>query len=316
MALQNLISKDGFVNDVNFVNYDFKTIMGYQKCKGFNCPLLIDKNNKIYRQPNSYLYEHEIRNCLHLWKDYELRYQIYERLDKAYEKYKQCSNSVIGIDDNFTYYMFCNAFNGKNIGHDVSIFLNFFEKYKMEGNYKLVFLKDILNTPGFYDLLVLYFGKDKLLLLENDKIYHFDSVYIFNQDWNNIHIKSKFIDSIISKAEDYKKDKHIGQKIILIKLRNNEIDVNSSTLAYYGENTFKRLKELGWTVIEPSKMSIIDIILYLQYASKIVTSEGAISYYHMLFMTTNSTNFLLYRKDIYDYYKGGYFYSDRLNVKY
>lgn len=269
-------------NSIDFYNNILLTCF-YHRENSFHSILAVDKDSEKYvTNSNSYIEDHMYNN-----KSYDDTYKIYTRLNVTYDllmKKKISDTDIINILDECI--LFANPFSGVNSGHDLSIVLNAIQYYITKSlTCKVIVHTESLKIPRILEMIDLWIPKSKLLFIDYDKYYYLKSVHMPKQEYFHIFKHVPLINNMKSLILDrfYDPDEFKNKKIVLIKNKSN-VNVVRSGNCYYCQNLFKSLENTGWIIINPEKMSMYKIAMYIMYAKKIILSGGAITYTHIIYM--------------------------------
>lgn len=282
-------------NQINFnrpndcLYCDIKFIFPLLQDNTFHSMIGIDNNKLIISDTNSYL--EDIASTKN--SNYNNRFTVYSRINITYNYL--INNNVEGnIEDEICYFM--TPFDSVNLGHNLSIIFDFIYKYKkMNLDCPIVLSEYSKKYPNALKILQLFFPNNKILFIENNKIYSFKKIYIFKPIVFNIMMHRNVIRECVDKNNlqitniDYYKNKNI----VLIKTNTNT-NVVRKQFAFNAKKFQEVISNIkDWIFIDPEKTSIYEIIPYLLFANKIVTCHGSINYAHAPFFNINAKIFYL-----------------------
>jgi hypothetical protein len=230
---------------------------------------------------NAYGNEHSIH--------YENLYGMYTALEQSYIYANQSNNPRVHIPE--TIVMASNAFCGKNSGHSLGNILNtiLYIREKELNNFKIGILKG--SYPRILEVLELFYPKEQWFWIEYETIYRFQNIHFIqvHPGYLQIERKSPILMSLIHEIRElshrtwvskgYRYPNH--SKILLLKWKHN-----ASMRSYNcveGPHFIQQARNENWIIIDPDKNNMHWIICILSHADKIVVSQGAISWTHMLF---------------------------------
>jgi hypothetical protein len=273
-------------------------------------PVIAVKDKNIIKNSNSYLLNSElcrmnVDRCN--WGVHKNMKNIYSILLKE--------NEFEVIDIMCLYG--CNAFNDSNMGHALSIIFSIIMRYMdtwiLEKS-TIVIQDD--TYKNIINILLIFFNKNQILLLEENKSYKFNNIIIPDIDRGDvmsIHTYNKIKKHILDSG-NVKKYKDLGRenrKVILVKQNKNKFsgcigyDIDDEMKEYCFDNDIM--------IIKPEDYDICELIYILSNASMITTSPGAISYTHMIFFNQKGKlhfigNEYLYSKDL------NFTYHEKFNI--
>lgn len=246
----------------------------------FHSILAIEYNTKKYI-PNSNSYIRDATYNIH----YELKHQIYNRINMTYALLSTRNiNECVMMDDECL--LLANPFSGVNSGHDLSVILNALQYYLTNNmQCKVVIHIESFVIPRNIELIELFIPRDKFIIINYDKYYFFKNIHIPKPIIFDIFAHKLLINklkkSIITKMSN--SDEYKNKKIVLIKNMNN-LNIVRKENCYQCSELFTLLEKNGWIIINPEKMHIYKIAMYIMFANKIFLSGGAIAYTHVIYM--------------------------------
>ena len=296
-------STDGLFRDVKFA-------FPYSGMNTFHSELAISSDNVPIAASNSYLDDFNVQ----YERGYDEKHTVLSRINKTYAHLKESQPQEY---INETVCSFMTPFDSVNFGHNLSIAIDFIHQYRTQNlSCPIVITKVSEVYPNILRLLRLFF--DDIRILENDKVYHFSSIYFFEPVIFDIlrhpTIIQEMVTKVIGKVSDI--DRYKNKKVFLVKLANHNKNMVTQSTSFYADTLLHKLEATQeWIVINPEKMSIYDIIVYLQFANTVVTSYGAINYGHALFFSKSaSVHFLFHKHDDVSSY--GYYDTERMTRVY
>jgi hypothetical protein len=252
----------------------------------FHAMLGIRPNGDVLHNSNSFLTDSNFINNRKGLMEYDKHFTIFRRLAYTHTYLKTNPAEEVIEEEMF---LLLNPFGASNIGHDLSILFDRINTYKMRGLTMPVVVGDVMKLfPAALEICNLLLPGTKLFFLPSDKIIHFKRLHIhknvvFDITRHRSTIVRELIERCISETPADVLDSFKGQKIIIMKTDLNS-QVVTSTTRFRCSNTIRTLERLhGFKYINPEVLPMKDVILYLQFASRIVTSFGAISYAHGIF---------------------------------
>jgi len=276
----------------------------------FHSILAVDDTNTIVNNSNSFLsdpnlikYSREYEFERHKYqfelgrdkydygiiKGYDSSHKIYSRIDITY-KYLCSNNEDITIDNEM--FLLCNPFSATNIGHDLSILFHRINIYRERGlTIPVVLSEFMLTIPRSIEICRLLLPDTEFYMLPSNKIVKFKHLHITSNLVFDIKKHDKIIQEILEKSiqsptiqniDDYK-----NKKVLIIKTTKNK-NVLSTNTCFNCDKTIELLiSKYDYVYINPEEMPMVDIILYVHFAQKIVCSYGAILYAHCIFFNPN-----------------------------
>jgi hypothetical protein len=294
-------SKSEIYNDV-LIRHHHNIVNGQIS---FN-PIICVNNEKIIRSSNSYLLEHELNRYYR--GNYEKNYKIYKNINENYIQIISSNEIDYEIKDECIY--FGNAFLDSNIGHTSSIIFNFLERYKtiINPNIKIVVTDN--TYPNIIKLLLIFVNENQIIKLEQKKIYKFKNITIKHlniHDIISIERNKITISKIISsnQVQSYKKLGLENKKVLMVKTKG--IHHSKCKVFTLTNDIINFLNDNNVIIIKPEEICIYKLIYILANAETIVTSEGAISYNHMIYFNKKANLYFIGSR---------YLYSNTLPFKY
>lgn len=250
----------------------------------FHAILGLDEKNRILASTNSFLEDPNFRNNTFSGrKDYDSIHTIFTRLQETYDFMIQNTPTATVEEPMF---LLVNPFSSTNIGHDLSILFHRIFLYRQQNLSIPVVIGDVtLQIPRAYEIIKLLLPKTAMYILPSDTYIHFKQLHVTENCVFDILKHGDIIQEIIERAvssiqniEQYK-----GKKVFLVKTNFNK-NVVSKWSMFQAEKVIPILEEkYGYVCINPEKMYMTEIIAYLYFAEKIVTSFGAILFAHAIF---------------------------------
>jgi hypothetical protein len=252
----------------------------------FHSILAIDETNTIINNSNSFLSDPNfVNHDYQTIQNYDNVYSIYIRIKLTYDYL--CNNKEDIVIDN-EMFLLCNPFSATNIGHDLSILFHRINTYRERGlTIPVVLSEFMLTIPRSLEVCKLLLPNTEFYMLPNNKIVKFTKLHIASNLVFDIKKHNNIIEEVLEKSiqsptiqniDDYK-----NKKILLIKTTKNKNVITSST-CFNCDKTIELLtSKYDYVYINPEEMSMIEIILYVHFAKKIVCSYGAILYAHAIF---------------------------------
>jgi len=263
----------------------------------FHAILALDKDKKIIRNSNSFLTDPFM---IKLYtsnpeeiKFYDLNQTIYTRLQKTYD-YLLTAEPEIVVEEQM--FLLLNSFSSVNFGHDLSILFDRINTYRsLNLNIPVVVGDCMYHIPRSLEILKMFFPDTQLYYLPSNTTVLFKDLIITENIVFDILKNKDIIDELIKKCNDSNNDdKYKGKKIFIVKNFNNNKNILTKYTAFNCSKTMDILTtKLNYICINPEEMPMRDIILYLNNASKIVTSYGAILYGNGLFFNKNAEMYFM-----------------------
>lgn len=266
----------------------------YEKPNNFHAELAVyTTENIIIANSNSYIDD----SGANASEAYEEKHRIYSRLNYTYDQLcnkepEECIEEAVCS--------FMSPFDSVNFGHNLSVVFDFIHQYRaLELKIPIVLSNVSKNFPNILRVLELFF--EDIRFIENNKMYLFKEIYFFTPIILDVCRHPTIIQETITRSL-----KHVGlngsyknKKVFIVKLMNHHANIVETNTAFHSDTLLEKLRnDPGWVVIQPESMSIYDIIAYLQHASFIVTSVGAISYGHGIFFNRESTLYFLSQETV------------------
>lgn len=288
-------------HDDSYYIGEVKLILPTSEKTHFHSILAVDMCNNIIRNSNSFLVDRNFTSQKDIFSSF-FHYDnaggngIFRRINATYQYLTTHATEEIVEREMF---LLCNPFSATNIGHDLSIIFDRINEYKVRGlTIPVVLAEVMLDCPRSVELCKILLPTAEIYCLPSNKIVNFKKLHIsknviFDITRHNSIIRS-IIDSVISDPTINSDDTFKHKKIILIKSNRNNYVV--SRWSCYNASRFidTLVDSKGWIFINPEDMSMKEIIAYLYYADKIVTSYGAISYAHTIFFNPSIKYYYLF----------------------
>lgn len=287
-----LFGKDCVIRRNHFVSEDslyhnIKFIFPKHTQNSFHALLGITEKGQIVQSTNSYITD---SNAMTL--AYNKKHSVYSRINFTYETL--VSRPVeYSIEEPVCSFM--SAFDSVNFGHNLSVIIDFIHQYRKHNlTCPILLSEESKKYPNILRILELFFTD--IRYIANDKVYKFSNVYFFHQVFFDILHHRDIIEEIRNLAiARVSAEKYKHKNIFIVKLINIDTNIVEKHTAFYSSEMIQRLEKNGYIVIHPEKMHIYDIIAYLTYATKIVTSTGAINYGHSIFFNRLAKWFFLHQ---------------------
>jgi hypothetical protein len=255
--------------------------------KTFHAILAVDSSKNIITNSNSFLEDPNfVRNTIAGIREYDDNHTIMRRTEISY-KYLLAKPVELEIAKEM--FLLCNPFSATNVGHDISILLNRIHEYKQRKLTIPVVLSEFMKTiPRTIEICEALLPGIEFFYLPNNMIVKFQKLHIAHNEIFNIIKHPYLADNIVQHVINTPMikenvEKYKDRKILLIKTNRNK-SVVSKWSCFSAEKTIETLMgSYGYIYINPEETHMFEIIAYLYYASKIVTSFGAISYAHTIF---------------------------------
>ena len=288
------------------IKYNNSTYVGYATMyiepiqNKFHSLLAIDSNKEIILNSNSFFTDYNfINNNYAGRKGYDEVHTIFTRLEMTYKFLLREPPSVVIEEPMF---MLLNAFSAVNFGHDLSILLDRIKLYKRMMRDMPVIVGDIMNSiPRSLEICKLLLPDTKFYYLPSNTVVKFKNAVMTPNTIFDILKNQDLIQEIIRTYNSGTIDqKYLNRKIFIVK--NNE---NNNIISKYNVfncmNTVNILiSEYDYVYINPEKMPMNEIVLYLSNAKKIITSYGSISYGNAIFFNKSAEIIYLNNQPYYD----------------
>ena len=258
----------------------------------FHSILAIDETNTIVNNSNCFLSDPNFLkddpNYDNI-KNYDVGHKIFSRI---YITHMYLCNNKEDITIDNEMFLLCNPFSATNIGHDLSILFHRINIYREHGLTMPVVLSEFMLTiPRSLEVCKLLLPNTEFYMLPNNKIVKFTKLHIASNLVYDIKKYTNIINEVLQKSiqsstiqniDDYK-----NKKVLIIKTTRNKNVITIYT-CFDSEKTIDLLtSKYDYVYINPEEMSMIEIILYVHFAKKIVCSYGAILYAHAIFFNPN-----------------------------
>lgn len=284
------ILKEKFHRSSDSCYKNVKFIFPLWKPNQFHAHLGITSDNQVINASNSYIDDH-IKNT----PGYEEQYLVYARMAMVCEFLKAVPDSeCCRIQETVCFFM--TPFDSVNFGHNLSVVFDFIHQYRARNlTCDIVLSAESKRYPNIIRILELFFETSKLLFIDNDKPYLFSSIVIFDPVIFDISRHQSIIEECIERVRHSVSDHdpYKNKNILIIKNTLNQNALNPTGCFELGDFQNELALKKSWVIVQAETMSIIDIILYLQYANKIVSSFGSINYGHATFFSETASWFFL-----------------------
>lgn len=266
----------------------------------FHSLLAIDSKKEIILNSNSFFTDPNfVENTYTGRKEYDNNHTIFTRLAMTYAHLQGEAPSVIIEEPMF---MLLNPFSAVNFGHDLSILLDRIKLYKRMMTDMPVIVGDIMNSiPRSLEICKVLLPDTKFYYLPSNTVVKFKNTIIPTNTVFDILKNPDLIQEIIRIYNTGTIDqKYLNRKIFIVK--NNE---NNNIISKYNVfncmNTVQILiSHYDYVYINPEKMPMNEIVLYLTNAKKIITSFGSISYGNAIFFNKSAEIIYLNNQPYYD----------------
>jgi hypothetical protein len=263
----------------------------------FHALIGVTKDRKLIPNTNSYLTDSGVLRITSsiYGSDYETYHTIYTRIGKNYEAIKDKQPDSV-IEQPML--LLANPFSGTNIGHDLSIMFDRIQYYKTNNlNCPVVLTEYNKHVPTTLEIVKMLLPSADIFYLPYNKIVQFDNLIVPDTVIFDIcKHASSIVPLLVSKAIDNLKgdiESYKNRKVFLVKNDTQALRVTQEN-TFHCPNTMKLLDaSYNYVIINPEVMDINRIIVYLHYASKIITSYGAISYAHTIFFNEKADAYIL-----------------------
>jgi hypothetical protein len=220
--------------------------------------------------------------------------QIYNN-DKDNEKINNDFN------DNNEYFLMINAFSFKNSGHDFSIILDQIN-YVIQNNIKNILIYEgYKETQNFKLIESLIPIECNFYEIKYNVIYFIKNIIIKKQIVANIYLHQNLIDKIIQHINNIYFDNYqdyCNKNVIIMK-------TNRNSGVFIGHNQHKcegfllELEKQNWINVIPEEINIYKMVIMLNNAKNIITSEGCISFLNNIFFNKNATVIYIGKNKLY-----------------
>lgn len=287
MSSKNILNYNLIENADDCYN-DVKFIIPYYN--GF-CSQLATTNNSIIKFSNSYLVDYATQNI-----EYDNVTSIFTRLNMTYE-YLMKNDAVYKIKYAV---LFSTPFSNFNIGHDMSIILNYIHMYR-ERKLTCDIIISMIHYEKIIKIIKILLPYTNIIYITPNLIYKFENLIVFNSPAIFDILRHKYlINEIILEIKKKIIDitKYIGKNIILLKT--NKQNIFTDSFLYPDEFYSVISKNNNFIIIDPEKDELFDIIMYLNNCNSIITSQGAIQYFNCIFLKNDAKMIVLYYDDRYN----------------
>jgi transcription termination factor NusA len=290
------------INSPHYIGYAKMCLPIPEKNK-FHALVGIKKDGTLIPNTNSYLTDAPILQNVYKAHgiDYELQYTIYTRIGNNYTFIKDRSPDIV-IQQPML--LLGNPFSGTNIGHDLSIMFDRIQYYKTNKLSCPVILTEYnRHVPTSLEIVKMLLPSADIFYLPYDKIVLFEKLIAPDTVIFDICKHAAIlVPQLVSKAaENLKGDIKLykNRKIFLVKNDTQALRITQDN-TFHCPDTMKLLEDsYDYVIINPEVMDINRIIIYLYYASKIITSYGAISYAHTIFFNEKADTYILNKRPYY-----------------
>jgi hypothetical protein len=266
----------------------------------FHSLLAIDSKKDIILHSNSFLTDYNfINNTFKGRKQYDEQHTIFTRLEMTYA-HLLCEIPSVVIEEPM--FMLLNTFSAVNFGHDLSILLDRIKLYKSMKLDIPVIVGDIMNSiPRSLEICKALLPDTKFYFLPSNTVVHFKYAIISQNTFFDILKNSDLIQEIIQVYNrGHIEQKFLNRKVFIVKNNDNKNVVTKDTV-FNCRNTIDVLIDYyNYVYINPEKMPMNEIVLYLSNAKKIITSHGSISYGNAIFFNKSAEIFYLNTYACYD----------------
>lgn len=276
---------------------------------GSNCKIewnsCLAYNTKIIKQSNSFIGEYF---TFEPWyRDFQNNsYKIFDNLNKNLNELlnvnnQQLQNTSNIFNNNEIYFLMINSFTFKNYGHDFSVILDQLN-YIINNNIKNVIIYEDYKNNNNFKLITHLIPTDVIFFeIKYNTIYFIKNIIIINPVISNIYLHKTLIDQIIQHINNIYLDKYkdcIDKNVIIMKTnRNDHCFVNHNN--HKCELFLLELEKQHWINIIPEKMDIYKMVIMLNHAKNIITSEGCISFLNHIFFNKNATVIYIGKNKLY-----------------
>jgi hypothetical protein len=279
---------------------------------------------------NKYKFNFNQASNLPKWGLEEITNNIYLKLDNIHHINNYYIDNIIEnrnknieiIDEDICLLLISTT----NAGHTISEIISFINYYtKNNYNYKIGIYNNFIKTlPYLYELLLLFFSKEKIIIFYNDKIYHiknnlylhrnyhfnyltkWDSVdFIKTNDdliFNNIeYTKNNFIcntnflfDKVSYIYENYKDKYNLLDNIMIIKFNNEKCITPQRGFDILNNEIIETLNKNNINIININNfLDINHYICQMYHAKNIIFSYGATCCTNRFFINEKSNIIIL-----------------------
>lgn len=265
----------------------------------YNDVLLHTGSREKIQWENSFVVTNElkvIKNSNHYigyyyWGEkYNFAYKIYSNIFRNYNEILLGNNINYKLSDDKVYFYFINAFCFSNSGHDLSAMLEFVQ-YIIENKISnLLILKGYKETNNFK--LVEKLLSDFCIFYELDMntIYSIKNIIVIYPEVLNVLKHSNIIEKLTNIIEinySHMFEDCKNKNIILMKTNRNE-NVFQKHTQISCEKMLLNLENKKFIYINPEKIDIFKLCIYLLNAKSIIFSTGSILYTNKLFFNKNA----------------------------
>lgn len=261
-------------------------------------------SNKIIKNSNSFIGDYF--SYTDFYREFQNNtYKIFDNLHKNYNEILKINNENNNFEnifnDNETYFLMINPFTFKNYGHDFSVILDQIN-YIINNDIKnIIMYEDYDKNNNFKLVKCLFPSYCNFYYIKYEKIYYIKNLIIKNQIIANIYLHENLINNIIAYITNNYINEYkdcINKNIILMKTnRNNSYFVEHTK--HNCESFLTELEKQSWINIIPEKMCIYKMVILLNNAKNIITSEGCISFLNHIFFNKKANIIYIGKNKLY-----------------
>ena len=239
-----------------------------------------------------------------------------------------CNDHIRSIDEVSSFYPnaivipFCSVYSNWNQGHELSVaaytyiaYTKTVEMYPDSEVYLAVRSKALEGSQNTRDLIKCLFPEDRILELDTDTLYEFErfvsppanDYYLNNntlrggKNGKDEPLVSEALDKIQEYARENTELHRNSDKFALVKTEEHRSYRKSGIVPKY---VLDSLESDGWYVINPEKLSFMEVISLLGNAKKVLFGSGAVQYAHKYFPSRDAIIYRLFNTRNYPAYDG------------
>jgi len=274
-----------------------------------NC---IAYSDKIIKNSNSFIGDYF--TYTDFFREYQnKKYKIYDNINKNYNEILTMlrhnnendndnnSELINRFDDDNTYFLMINPFTSKNYGHDLSVILDQIN-FIINNDIVHIIMYDGYDRDNNFQLVKCLFPSHcKFYYIQYNNIYYIKNVIILNQIISNIHLHEHLINDIIKYVNNNYINNYkdcINKNIIIMKTNRNKNCFVEHT-KHNCESFLTELEKQTWINVVPEQMCVYKMVILLNHAENIITSEGCISFLNHIFFNKKATVIYIGKNRLY-----------------
>ena len=232
------------------------------------------------------------------------------------------STEVVAFDPTSIVIPFSSIYSNWNQGHELSVavytyitYTKTVEAYPDAEVYVAISNQALGGSRNTSDLFQCLFPEEAVLELDTDTLYEFERFvtppacdYYLNS--SSIRgLKGRVDDPMVNQVLDYIQEYAIrtskkysdSDKFVLVKTEEHRSFRKAGIVP---NKVLKSLVDDNWYIINPEKLSFMEVISLLKNASKVIFGSGGIQYAHKYFPSRDSLIYILFRDTRYPAYDG------------